>query len=335
MNKVMNRLATGLVAAAALWLAACGGSGSSVQPPPPVRHFTFASPSGTYAFMTSGEVFTANSLTATPMSRVGSFIADGKGGISGGIEDVNADGTVSPAVVINSTGSSYSINQDGRGTLILSGTSNGIPFTINFAIVLTSGSSGTSAATDGLMIDETSTTNQASTGSGNFLVQNNALFQTSAVNGEYVFDFSGLDPNAAVSIVGEFSATSGAITGGVKDANDNFALTSGPTATGSFISDPSNPGSLASSGRGLATIAGETYAFYIVDSNRVRLISIGTGATTTPMLTGDAVAQSGVLTPSGGFAFIVAGTSGNGGVTRVGRFTANSGSVSNVLMDTN
>jgi hypothetical protein len=335
MNRLMNGLATVVVAAAALWLAACGGSGSSVQPPPPAGNFTLASLSGTYAFMTSGEVFTSNSLTATPMSRVGSFIADGKGGISGGIEDVNADGTVSPAVVINSTGSSYSINSDGRGTLTLSGTSNGIPFTINFAIVLTSGSSGTSAATDGLMIDETSTSNQASTGSGNFVLQNAALFQTSAVNGEYVFDFSGLDPNAAVSIVGEFSASAGAITGGFEDANDNFALTSGPTGTGSFISDPSSPGSLASSGRGLATIAGETYAFYIVDSNRVRLISVGNGTATPPMLTGDAVAQSGVLTPSGGFSFIVAGTSGNGGVTRVGRFTVSGGSVSNVLMDTN
>ncbi len=58
------------------------------------------------------------------------------------------------------------------------------------------------------------------------------------------------------------------------------------------------------------------------------------------MLSGDAVAQSNnvptnVSSINSSFAFIVAGSSGSGGVTRVGRFTANGATVTNVLQDTN
>jgi hypothetical protein len=58
------------------------------------------------------------------------------------------------------------------------------------------------------------------------------------------------------------------------------------------------------------------------------------------MLSGDAVAQSNnvptnVSSINSSFAFIVAGSSGSGGVTRVGRFTANGATVTKVLQDTN
>jgi hypothetical protein len=58
------------------------------------------------------------------------------------------------------------------------------------------------------------------------------------------------------------------------------------------------------------------------------------------MLSGDAVAQNNnlptqVSSINSSFAFIVAGSSGSGGVTRVGRFTANGATVTNVLQDTN
>jgi len=338
MKRLTNQLLTPALAVAALWAAACSG-GSGVQPPPPpMGKFTMASLKGTYAFTTSGEVFTNGSFTPTSMERVGSFTADGMGGITGGVEDVNASGTVSSAIVINSSGSGYTVSADGRGTLTLSVTSAGVPATITFGIVLTSGSDGLSPATDGIMIDETSTQSQASTGSGNFILQNTAMFQTTALTGTYVFDFSGLNSGGfPESIVGEVSASSGAITGGIEDADDDFALSFGPTGTGSFTSDPSHPATLADSGRGLASIAGQNYAFYIVDSTRVRVISIGTSST--PMLSGDAVLQTGVpASLSGGFVFLVAGANASrGGITQVGRFSASGSSVSNssVLMDTN
>src|SRR5215472_375708 len=129
MKRLTNLLLTPALAVAALWAAACSGSGSNVQPPPPTGKFGLASLNGTYAFTTSGEVF--RGATVNPMSRVGSFTADGKGGITGGIEDVNTSG-VGTNLAIAITGGSYSVNADGRGTLKLdvSGTS------INFAFVL-------------------------------------------------------------------------------------------------------------------------------------------------------------------------------------------------------
>src|SRR5439155_13760138 len=117
-------------------------------------------------------------------------------------------------------------------------TSNGAPATINFAIVLTSTSGG-------FMMDETASGNQASTGSGNFVLQNSAAF-ASGVSGSYVFDFTGLDgtqppggPNPE-SLVGRFTASGGVITSGLEDANDNGSLTSSASITGNFVAEPAN-----------------------------------------------------------------------------------------------
>jgi len=322
----MKRLLTAAVAAASLWAAACSSHGSIITPPPPTGNYRLASLSGTYAFVTSGEAITSGG-SATPFSRTGSFIANGSGGITGGVYDVvNAGGisTTSSAPVAIMSGSSYTVNADGRGTLTFNINSNGAPATVNFAIVLTS-------TKDGLMMDETASGNQASTGSGNFVLQNTALFG-SAVSGAYVFDFSGVDASVSPeSFVGQFSASGGVITSGIEDANDNFTLTNG-AISGNFAPDPVNS---ATSGRGTATIAGQTYAFYIVDSTRIRFVSINTGGVG-PMLTGDAIVQPTVpAAPSGSFVFLVAGASANGGLTRVARFDVSGGTVSKLLMDVN
>lgn len=328
----MNRLLTVTVAAAALWSASCGG-GTAITPPPPMGKYSLASLNGTYAFVTSGEVITSGGSSATPFSRTGSFIANGNGGITGGVYDiVNAGGTstISSAPIAIMSGSSYTVNADGRGTLTFNINSNGAPSTVTFAIVLTS-------TKDGLMIDETASNSQASTGSGNFVLQDTASFAT-GVTGSYVFDFSGLDANASPeSLVGQFTSSAGVISSGIEDANDNFTLTNG-SISGNFTPDPTNS---ATSGRGTATIAGQTYAFYIVDSTRVRFVSINASGVG-PMLTGDAVVQPTVpAAPSGSFAFLVAGSSANGGLTRVARFdtcapcASSSPAVSKLLMDVN
>ena len=111
----MNRVLTALVAAAALWSAACsGGGGSNIQPPPPTGNYSLADLNGTYAFITNGEVFDGNSFN--PLARVGSFVADGQGHITDGVEDVNeVSFGVTPAISI--TGGSYTVNPDGRGVL--------------------------------------------------------------------------------------------------------------------------------------------------------------------------------------------------------------------------
>ncbi len=320
----MKRLLLILSIVTAFWTAACSSGGSNVTPPPPTGNFSAANLNGQYAFVTSGEVFTPGSISATPLSRTGSFTADSQGHITGGVEDVNLAGTLNNAIPI--TGGSYTISADGRGTLNLSFGSN----TLQFGITLTSTSTG-----DGLLIDETFTTNQASTGSGNFFKQNTASFAVSTVSGPYVFDFSGLDgTNAPESFIGEFTANNGVIGTGFFDDNVNGTFSNG-AFIGTLAQDPLDPSSLSSFGRGIAVIASQNFVFYIADSNRVRFLSTNKG-----MLSGDAVMQSNnipasVSSLSGGFVFVVAGSSGNGGLTRVGRFTANGASLTNVLMDTN
>jgi hypothetical protein len=319
----MKRLLLMLAAGAALWSAACGGSGTIATPPPPVGKFTLASLKGQYAFVTNGESFTGT--TVVSLARTGSFTADGMGNITAGIEDVNAAGA--PSLAQQITGGNYTVNADGRGTLTLQVAQT----SINFGITLTS-------INDGLMIDETTISNQSnqsSTGSGNFIKQNSSSFAIASITGTYVFDFSGQDATPAPeSIVGQFAVSGGPITTGVEDVNDNGSFTTAAGVTGSFFVDNLTP--ISSFGRGIAQINGEQYAFYIVDGTRVRLLSITGGA----MLTGDAVAQSNtvptnVSSLNSSFVFIVAGSSGNGGITRVGRFTANGSAVTNVLVDTN
>jgi hypothetical protein len=329
----MKRIFMMLVAGAALWIAACGGGNGIVNPPPPVGKYSTASLKGQYVFVTNGEVFSVGASNATPLARTGVFNADGQGNITAGVEDVNADGTITLALQIS--GGSYTVNADGRGALTLNITANGTTSSIDFGIVLTSTS-------DGLLIDETSNSNQASTGSGNFVLQTGGPFTVGSVAGPYIFDFAGLDGNQTnlcpcpESLVGQFDVNSaGTISTGFFDDNDDFLLSSG-AVVGNFAEDNLNPSfPISTTGRGVAQIAGQDFVFYIVDPTRVRFISTNRG-----MLSGDALAQSNnlptqVSSINSGFAFIVAGSDGSGGVTRVGRFTANGAAVTNVLQDTN
>lgn len=322
----MNRLFPALVGVVALWIAACSNGGSTIAPPPPAGKYGNSSLNGTYAFVTSGEAITSGAAAATPFVRTGSFTANGSGSITGGVYDLaNAGGTsTTSSVPIPITGGSYSVSADGRGIMTFNITSNAGPATLAFAIVLTS-------ASDGLMMDETASTNQASTGSGNFILQNAATF-ASGVTGSYVFDFTGLDTGMSPeSLVGQFAASGGVITSGLEDSNDNFSLNSTASVTGNFAADPGN----ATAGRGIATIQGQTFAFYIVDSTRVRFIAINSSGVG-PMLTGDAVLQPSVpAAPSGSFAFLVSGASANGGLIRTGRLTVSGSSLSNIVMDVN
>ena len=320
----MKRLLIAISVATALWSAACGSGGSSVQPPPPAGKYSLASLNGQYAFVTNGEVFTSGASFPTPLARVGTFIADGKGNITGGMEDVNADGTPSNAIAI--TNGTYTVSADGRGAMTLNlGTS-----TLDFGITLTSNS-------DGLLIDETSNSNQASTGSGNFILQQSTPFALSEIAGTYVFDFSGSDasqpnPNPE-SFIGQFVVDSNTqtIPTGFFDDNVGGQLNSGAMTPGTIAQDPLQTSSFSAFGRGIATIAGQNFVFYIVNSGRVRFLSTNNG-----MLSGDAVSQAGIpggLT--GGFVFVVGGSSANGGLTRVGRFTVSNMTLGQMLMDVN
>lgn len=309
-------------------LAGCGGS-SSTPPPPPTGGFSDASLSGQYAFSMAG----ADATTGAYLARVGSFIADGNGKITAAMEDVVALGSTPPAAVIVFSGGTYEIQANGRGVLVLSDSNGG---GLQLYLEMNSISQGTLIQTD---------LNASTTGS--FSKQNSSDFTNSAIAGNYVFDVNGVEFSngggvAPISIAGQFGANGNqVVTGGTIDINDgNVSAPSGAISIdpGAYQLDTTAAGSTF--GRGTATFAGTTFAYYIIDSSHISLIEedqLG-GAQ------GDAFLQSSNVPTqnsqfTGNFAFLVGGASvlgSQGAVARGARLTADGGgNLSTVVLTDN
>ena len=294
-------------------LAACGGSGTTITPPPPAGNFSNASLSGQYAFSMSGVDLNSGAYIA----RVGSFAADGQGHITAGLEDVLDLGSGSPASQQTFSNGTYQIQANGRGLIVLNVSSGGA---LQLSASLQSSSQGYLVQTDGL----------AST-SGSVELQKPLQFSANAINGKYVFDFSGISfagtTPSLISLVGEFGADgNGNVTGGTADVNDSAFAPTGATAVTASTYQLDTNGNGTNFGRGTMTLDGRTFAFYIVDNTRVELLeedSLGGSS-------GAAILQTGVIPTQnsgfkGSFAFLTGGsqTTGNfGPIARVGRFTA-------------
>jgi hypothetical protein len=265
----------------------------------------------------AGSTVDVASISGTgPFARVGAFTADGKGGITGGIEDVNAPAGISIAVQF--TSGSYTIDANGHGILNLVNASG----TLVFSFTLSDTNRGFIGQfpPDGL-----------STASGNFTRQTS---NAASVNGSYIFDFAGLFPDAnqfPASVVGQFQAASNVITTGIEDINNGGNFTNAAAVTGAFTPDNAN----MAFGRGTAVINGVHYAYYVVNQNLFRLMSIDNVGE----LAGDAVLQQNIPANvnqlTGGFVVAMAGTSVNGPLTRLGRFTATGAVASKFVLDNN
>jgi hypothetical protein len=317
-----------LSAVAALALAlvtvSCGGGGSSPSntPPPPTGTFTNASLKGTYSFSMSGTDASAN--PGAFLARIGSFVADGNGNITMGMEDVLDGNALNSGVQF--TGGSYAIQANGKGTLTLNTLSGGLALTIAL-----------NSATKGVMIQ----TDLNATSSGSFTMQSANAFSVTAIAGPYVFDVAGTDGGGApLSVVGQIVTNgSGGISSGIFDSNDgglNPPLSPAQTfgAGGSYSFDPTNGTTF---GRGTFSFAGRTFTFYLVDSTRIRLLE-----TDGQLFTfGDALQQSGAPTQpaAGSFAFLIgaSGVLGTAGpVARGARFTTDaSGNLTNIQLQDN
>jgi len=301
----MKRGALLLAILVAGFAAACSGGGSSTPPPPPPLGFSNSSLKGQYAFIMTGQASDTGFL-----ARIGTFIADGNGNIQGGTELVDTFSNNFQQLAFSS-GTGYSVNSDGRGAMTLLNNSGATSYSITF----TSPTQGYIAETDGI-----------SGASGTFELQDSSSFTTSAMNGSFVFDVSGLDgaalPNPD-SIVGQIAISSGVVqNGGVYDENDG-AVSSGPTSitNGTLaITDTTN-------GLGTLTFNNNNfqYAFVIVNSKKFHMIEIPAVASPVPITIGTANAQ--VAAPAnnagfnGSFAFLIAGVGTHTQNEKAGRFT--------------
>ena len=185
--------------------------------------------SGHYAFryrsVDKGDPNTVDHLWA-----IGSFVADGKGAISGGkidLNDVNRGQTSAPLTAAF-TGT-YSVSADGRGTGTLTVQKPGGAESVPLRWVMISN-------TAARMIDFDDT----GSGWGNIDMQDPSAF-SAGLSGTYVFSYDGLQsglwPNAAA---GMFNADAGVISSGLGDFNDQNGVRQADSFEGSYTSpDPS------------------------------------------------------------------------------------------------
>jgi hypothetical protein len=230
--------------------------------------YSDASLSGPYAFSYSGG--TGNAFSAV----AGSFVTDGKGTILGGIEDATSYLT-GTSVQIPIYGGNYDVGADGRTNATLN---TGLGSGVAWQFALTTNQRA-------LMV----LFNKNSGGSGTIDQQNlNALSTSDSVllqcgsptSCPYVFGVSGTDATFnQEGIVGRFFVNNvGQIPSGgtILDLNDGGAVTTSDTSlSGSYAFDTTHAGT----GRGTITLtSGSTgshlYAFYTVDSTRLKLVEI-------------------------------------------------------------
>jgi len=256
--------------------------------------------------------------------RAGTVTADGKGNITAGTEDIN-NGINLVQTAVSFTGT-YTIGPDGRGTVTFqdkfNGNTSGTGTASQFSIVIVSAQQ--------VQMEELDT---FASGSGEADLQTASL-NTASFQGEYVFDFSGVDASGEpISTVGEFPAngTGGGVpTTGLEDVNDNGALTSSAVATFSYQS-------VAANGRGLATLNGANYSFYMVSAARAKFVSL----TASPVVAGEAIQQAGGgfnSTSLGGNSLLITnGTSTAGPISSAASFfaTPSSGAITDGLLSQN
>jgi hypothetical protein len=291
---------------------------------------------GQFAFSLSG------STTSGHFFRAGSFTADSSGGLSSVVEDTNPapGGTGNP---ITTTGT-YTIGSDGRGQLSFN---DGLtPAKFDFVLV-------NSGQLQIIGFDS------SGTASGQANAQDASTFSgapLSALNGIYVFDFSGVHGAGALSQIGEFTADgAGNITRGSIDTNDGGTTSSAPFQIygSNTPCAPSSPPALSSytvspNGRGTLTLntvdstcatTGPTYVltFYVVSRGAAKFVGtdsvLQVGGYTSQQTPGATFNLSAL---GGSFAFLLAGSGPGGPLATAGNFVPDgSGNLASGVLDEN
>jgi len=264
------------------------------------------------------------------LAAAGSFVSDGNGHITSGLEDVSSFLTgISTQVPFSGT---YVVKPDGRTTASI----NTAAGTSTWQFVMTTDQHALmtrfdTSATGGGTIDQQDL---------NALVVSNSVF-----SGPYVFGVSGSDSLfKPAAVAGEFSADgAGTIpaTATILDRNDNGTISAGDiTLNGTYSFDAAFPGS----GRGAIALTSTTtgtlqYAFYVVDSTHAHLLEIDSKPS--PSLAGDMFSGPGgtfssASLTSGNYVFTNGGTKAAGAYAAGGVFVSDgAGNVTAGALDTN
>jgi uncharacterized repeat protein (TIGR01451 family) len=223
---------------------------------------------GNYAFVFSG----FNDSDGTTVVVAASFMADGKGNITNGIEDADGSTGGQPTQTVAGT---YTLGADNRGTMALT-TQSG---TAIIAFAAGDIQSGVATKARFIRFDDVSGTN-GHTGSGVILKQDPTAFTLSSIKGSYAFGESGSNtsngnPQSGVGFVnadgnGNFTPA------GLVDFNNAGAIVSSAALTGTYATTTES----ASNGRftGSLTTTGVAGTvsdiLYVISANQVAFISI-------------------------------------------------------------
>ncbi|MGC1650961.1 MAG: hypothetical protein WA741_34480 [Candidatus Sulfotelmatobacter sp.] len=285
------------IVACALGLLADCGSGTIKPTPPPSGSFGDGNLNGTYVFSVNGSDINGNLFALA-----GTFTADGKGGISGGIIDLNNSGR-GPSLAQSLTQGGYSVGVDGRPAStpgLLNLRTNSTDYSFDYVL---------SSSQHGLITEFDSN----GSGSGTLdlqsdVVQSNLAGQSFAFNltGTFGLDtgicgfITGIPILVPVSTVGAFTLDgSGNITSGVQDFNYNCSSSGGTNlqiSSGS-VSLASNPGTAT-----LVSFAAFQFDVFPVDTTHLKFIETDS----LPIMAGDVFLQSSDV-PSGNNVFTLAG----------------------------
>ena len=314
----VRRVLYGFSTAALFALVGCGGgnngrSGPGLGPGPnnSMLH-------GQYAFSFTAQS-TSNQGQTVFLSAVGTFTADGNGGISGGMEDANS-GTGQHTY--NFTGK-YSVGSDLRGTAILTGLSACPEW--QFTMVNSSHALMTCFDT-------------ANTGSGSIDIQDPTAFANAKLAGNYVFGLSGTGiSQSAAAMAGDWTMDGlGNITRGEVDSNDGLSLVQDTALSGTYTVGANGRGSIQVNSNAYGT---QNFVFYVVNATDLKILETDVFSSSSPLLSGEVFKQAAgpysLATLKGGYAFTLGGIDSVGAPTGTGGvLTADgNGNVSGVLDD--
>jgi len=299
---VRNAIALSLALSTLALLAGCG-SGSSSPPAqaPPGGGFSASNLNGTYVFSISG----TDQAEGAPVEIVGTIVANGSGGITGGtIDMVDPDTTNGVATNLSVSGNgTYSVGVDGRGVATINTTTAnlyGAPLAFDF--VLQNSSHGLITEFDG-----------NATGSGTLDLQS-----TATLSGTYAFSISGIDPNdSPFATVGAFTVGSGGSITGVEDLNDDGIAYANEALSGSLTLGPSAVPATTFSTPSFPLL---TFDVYAIDSTHLKFIETDL----LEFLSGDAFSQTSTVVSTGSLAFTLSGVF-SGGPSTAGGFLVTDG----------
>lgn len=228
--------------------------------------------SGQYAFLLQG--FDATG----PVAIAGSFVADGRGNLTSGIEDINRTSGVTASLAFTGT---YSVNADNRGTMTLASTQGASTFTFALGSIVT----GVASLGHAIEFDATGT-NVA----GIVKKQDTTAFSLAAISGNFATGMSGAGSTSLpFALAGSFTANGlGAISAGALDTKGAGLVAANTAFTGTYT--------VAANGRGTSTLTVGTsvihQAFYVISANELLMISTDPVSATNAIYGGSVLKQA-------------------------------------------